>query len=562
MATNTAHETDTHGPSGWSRWFVTTDHKDVGRLYLAWTILFFFLAGLLAMVFRVSLLQPGMPGWLSKGEYNAIVTMHGATMIFIVAMGALSAFGNLLLPKLVGVDEMAYPRANALSFWIFSTGTVIMWVPIFTHWILGMNQLPFAGGWTAYAPLSTSPKFLNTYGANMFFVGVGLAEIGTTIGSLNILTTFFNERSPELGLMDVPVMAWAIIVTSAAALIWLVPLIVLFAMGVLTRNYGFIFFDAAKGGWPLLYQHLFWSFGHPEVYIVLYPFLGAIAEIVPRFSHRPLYGYRAYVFSMIYIAIMASLVWAHHMFTTGIMGVRFFFMVTTLSIPVGFGIIVFCLLATIWKGRIELRTPMLFAAGSTLMLLYSGMDGVMLGSPVIDTQYQATYWVVSHFHYTLFGGVIMGFFAAVYYWFPYITGRMYNETLGKIHWGFTMAFAPLTFYGMGELGNLGMNRRYATYTAMSAQGPPSLVLVHFWHQWTTVFALLLGLGQLFLLWNVVASLRDDPVDEPWKDILDGMPSPEWDGLPYRPPTPANLRGQTDGGPARTDGSGVEVSSDD
>ena len=530
--------------TGWRRWLLTTDHKDIGIMYLWAAVFFFVLSGAAALLFRIELLTPEMGMILPSSEaFNSLVTIHGGTMVFLVAMPALGGLANYLIPLMVGADEMAYPRLNAFGFWVIPAAGLLIWGPYLTY-AAGVTGLPFQGGWTTYMPLGLA---FESVGTDTWLLGVILLAIGSTVSSINFIVTAFNERDPDMGLMDIPLFVWAMEFTSVLAIIALAPLAVAFGMVFLERNVGMVFFNPGGGGDPLLYTNLFWFFGHPEVYIVLLPFLGAVSEIIPRFSGRPHFSYRGVVASFAFISILSCVVWAHHIYTTTLGAIQYAFMALTLAITVGFGALIFTWVATMWGGRIRLKTPMLFAIGMIVMLIFSGLDGIMLGSPAVDAVFHETYWVVAHFHFTLFGGSIMGFFAAMYYWYPRMTGRMYNETLGKLHFIATMAVAPIFFGLLAELGNSGMVRRYATYAY-----DPGFQSVH---QFATAAAIVLGLAQVLFVVNVLWSMVYGPrVDEPWSDQLREMPSPEFNGLPYVPPTPANVAAANGGRPEpRADG---------
>lgn len=528
---------DGHGySSGWRRWVYTTDHREIGFMYLWAAAFFLVLAGAAALVFRLELLSPEMGTVLSRNEmFNSLVTIHGGTMIFLVAMPALGGLGNYLIPLMVGADEMAYPRLNAFGFWVIPAAGILIWGPFLTN-AVGITGLPFQGGWTTYMPLGLT---FESVGTDTWLLGVILLAIGSTTSSINFIVTAFNERDPDMDLLDMPLFVWAMEFASILAVIALAPLAIAFGLVFLERNLGMVFFNPEVGGDPILYTNLFWFFGHPEVYLVLLPFLGAISEIIPRFAGRPHYGYRWVIVSFAYITVLSFVVWAHHIYTTNIGAIQYAFMAFTLAIVLGFGILIFTWVATMWGGKIRLSTPMLFSIGLIVMLIFSGLDGIMLGSPPVDRIFHETYWVVSHFHFTLFGGSIMGFFAAMYYWFPRMTGRMYNETLGKLHFGLTMISAPILFGLMAELGNQGMIRRYATYAY-----DPGLQTIH---ELTTVAGFVLGVAQVIFVANLLYSWRyGASVEEPWEDLLERMPSPEFNGLPYRPPTAANLT-MADGG---------------
>ncbi|MFB6195738.1 MAG: cbb3-type cytochrome c oxidase subunit I [Haloplanus sp.] len=474
-------------------------------------------------------------------------------MIFLVVVPAGGAFGNMLIPKMIGADEMAFPRLNAFGAWILFAGGILLWWPAVTY-LLNLTGLPFYGGWFGYTPMSTT---LTTVGARTWPISVIVLTFGTTGTAINFLVTVLNERDPDMSLLDMPIFIWgAGIITPILTLYGLPWLTAGMGMAYFETTFDVGFFNPALGGAPVLYQHLFWLFGHPEVYIVIIPVFTAVLTILPRFSGRPLWGRNVVISALLWIMLASCLVWAHHMFTSGLQGIRLAFMFTTLSIALAFSLILFAMAATIWKGRIVLRTPMIFAIGFILMLIISGLDGIMLALPPYNMIVHDTWFVVGHFHFTLFGGSIMGMFAAIYYWYPLATGRMYNELLGKVHAATTIVAAPTVFFLMGKLGEHGMIRRYAAYTFA-----PELQTLHVL---TTAFAYLLGASQVVMAGNLLYSLRyGEEVTNPWDDLLagQGMPSPEWPGedyeLPHNPPTPSNV---THPGP--TEESSSEAGGDD
>jgi len=554
MSTATAEAGDGHDqvePTGWRKWVFTTDHKRVGIIYLWLAMWWFLVAGAAAMLFRTELLTPARGPFFNLLGYNSLVTLHGITMIFLVAVPAGGVFANYFLPLYLGIDEMAFPRLNALSGWLVFWGGVMLWWPTVTN-LFGLSGLPINGGWFAYPPLVSR---MQTVGVDAWIMAMLILAISTTVAGINFMVTLLNERDPGLDMFDLPVAAWTLgLFTPLLGLYELPWLINGVAMDYFIRHAGMGFFDARMGGGPLLWQWLFWLFGHPEVYFVALPFLGIIGEIIPRFSERPIYGYRAIIYALTGITLMSGMVWAHHMFTTGIGQIRYLYMFFSLAIPIAFGVVIFALGATMLKGRIHLKTPMMFAIGTIIMALISGMDGIMLGQAPLDVKLHSTYFVVGHFHFTLFGVAIMGFFASLYYYYPKMTGRMYGERLAKWHFGLTMVCAPIVFTLMDALGQQGMMRRYATYTY--APGLQGL------HIWTTAFAYVLGIAQVVLAANMLLSLRyGERVENPWSEYVkeQGMPSPEWNGLPYKPPTPAYVpfdqaATAADGGPeATTDG---------
>jgi len=516
-------------PSGWRKWAYTTNHKRIGVIYLWAGLFFFFLAGLAAMLFRTELLsvKATLFGW---NEYNAMVTLHGITMIFLVLQVLGGAFGNFMLPLLVGAEEMAFPRLNGLGAWIVWAGGILLWWPVITYG-LSLTGLPFYGGWFGYAPMSTT---LTTVGARTWPLAIILLTIGTTGTVINFVVTILNERRPELGLVEMPLFAWGIFLTSLLALYGLPWLTAAMGLAYLEMTYNLAFFNPTIGGAPVLYAQLFWLFGHPEVYLVILPGFTAVLMIIPRFAGRPLWGRNLVLGGLLWITFLSNLVWLHHMFTIGTGGARFAFMFTSLGIVVGFAIIIYSMAATLWHGQVRLKTPMLFAMGFIMMLIISGLDGVLLGIVPNNILVHDTWFVVGHFHFTLFSS-ILGLFAALYYWYPRMTGRMYNEFWGKVHFAVTFVSSTSLFFLMGKLGEIGMIRRYAAYTY-----EPSLQQLQVY---ATVAAYAVGAAQLVFAANLLWSLKNgEKVEKPWDDLAggQGMPSPEWDGFPYHPPTPTNV----------------------
>ncbi|MFB6165485.1 MAG: cbb3-type cytochrome c oxidase subunit I [Haloarculaceae archaeon] len=546
---------DDHEPSGWRRWVFTTSHEDVGIIYLWLAVFWFIMGGALAMLFRTELLTPADGPLFNLNGYNALFSLHGLTMIFLVAVPAGGVFANYLLPHYLGLDEMAFPRLNALSGWLVFWGGVMLWFPVVGN-ALGLTPLPFNGGWFAYPPLVSRFQHvtISSYVFSMVILG-----ISTTVAGINFMVTLLNERDPSLGLFDLPFGAWGLgIFTPLLGLYELPWLMVGVSFDFLQNTLGMGFFDARTGGAPLLWQWLFWLFGHPEVYFVAMPFLAIVGEIVPRFSERPVYGYRSVIYAITGITLMSGMVWAHHMYITGLGQIRYLYMFFSMAIPIMFAVYIFAMFAMMWGGRIHFKTPMLFSIGMLFMLIYSGMDGIIMSQTPVDVLIHSTWFIVGHFHFTLFGVAIMGFFAALYYYYPRMTGRMYSERLGKLHAGLTIVCAPIVFTLMDMMGTqaVPMMRRYATYTY--APGLQNLQIA------TTAFAYVLGIAQVVMAANLLWSLwYGAEVENPWSELLEGqgMPSPEWNGLPYEVPTPANVPynpgGREDvrdeGGPVAVDG---------
>ncbi|GBD11362.1 Cytochrome c oxidase subunit 1 [bacterium HR23] len=496
-------------------WLTTVDHKRIGLLYF-WTVLFWFLlAGVEALILRLQLARPDA-GVLTPAVYNQLYTMHGTLMVFLVGTPAASVFANMVLPLMIGARDVAFPRLNALSYWVFLFGGILL----NAGWLAGGA---FDVGWTGYANMSTRP-FTQSIGANFWVMGLIVLGLSTMASAFNFLVTIINMRAPGMTLMRMPLMVWALTV---------VFILVIFAFPVLTvaliflwfdRFYGTRFFDVAAGGNVFLWQHLFWVFGHPEVYILILPAFGILSEVIPTFSRKPIFGYSTMVLAMGAIAFLGFSVWAHHMFTTGMGPVgNFAFSLSTMLIAIPTGVKVFNWLATMWGGRIRWRVPMLFAGATVLLFILGGLSGMMHASPPIDSQQQDTYFVVAHFHYVLFGGLVMAMFAGVYYWLPKLTGRLLDEGLGKWHFWLTFIGFNLTFFPMHILGALGMPRRIYTYPAEAGWGGLNLLI--------TIGAYILALGILVFAYNLLRSLRKgEPAgSDPW----DGR-TLEW-SIPSPPP---------------------------
>jgi cytochrome c oxidase subunit 1 len=478
-------------------WLTTVDHKKIGILYIVNSFFFFFAAGILALVIRSELAVPGLQ-FLDEDTYNQAFTMHGTIMIFLFVVPVLAGFANYIVPLQLGAPDMAFPRINALSFWLLPLGGGL----IFAGYLFGGAA---AEGWTGYAPLTQQ----GGVGTDLWIIGLVLVGTASILSAVNFIATIFKMRAPGMTLFRMPIFVWTVLATATLMLlatpVLTAGLIALF----IDRNYGGSFFDPALGGNPVLWQHIFWFFGHPEVYIVILPAMGVVSEILPVFSRRPLFGYRAFVFATIAIMLLSFSVWAHHMFTTGVVFLPFFsFMTALIAIPTG--IKMFNWLATMWRGKLTLATPMLFALGFISMFLIGGLSGVMLASPPIDFHVQDTYFVVAHLHYVFFGGSVFGVFAAAYYWFPKMTGRKLNEPLGKIHFWLHFIGFNLAFFPMHTLGLSGMPRRVADYSPDAG--------------WTilnamsTAGAFLIAISVLPFLVNVVATLiNGEPAgDDPWE----------------------------------------------
>ena len=491
-------------------WLATTDHKRIGIMYLGFTVGFFFIAGILALVMRMQLAQ-SEGTLLTQQQYNEIFTMHGTTMIFLFVIPIGAGFANYLMPLMIGARDMAFPRLNAFSLWLIPLAGALM----FSGFLVEGGAA--AGGWTSYPPLTTE-TFMATRGQDLWIVGLLILGVSSTGGAINFLTTAMTMRGPGMTLLRMPVFVWMTIVNSVL-IVFAVPvftavLVMLFA----DRNFGTTFFQASAGGNPLLYQHLFWFYSHPAVYIMILPAMGIVSEVLPVFSRKPLFGRKAVIYAGAAIGILGFTVWMHHMFTTGLnVPLTIFTMGATMSIAVPTGVKMFNWLGTLWGGSISIQPPLLFAVGFLSMFLIGGVDGVYSAIVPIDYHINDTYWVVSHIHYVLFGGAVFGVFAGIFFWFPKMTGRVLNRHLGYWQFGLMLVGMNMAFMPMHILGLKGMPRRIAEY--QGGQGWESLNLI------STAGAFMIGLAMVLFVINVISSLRSvaSAGDDPWEaDTLEWM----------------------------------------
>ncbi len=506
----------------WS-WLSTVDHKKIGIMYGLSAFVFFLMGGIEALFIRLQLARPNSQ-LLDPDQYNRIFTMHGTTMIFLVVMPLSVAFMNLVMPLQIGARDVAFPRLNAFSFWVFLAGGIFMNASFFTGGNIFKGELGAPGtGWYGYAPLTLN-RFSPDNGVDYWMLGLQILGIASIAGGLNFIVTILNMRAPGMSLFRMPLFTWMTLVTSFLIVFALPVLGVALWQLTFERLWGANFFNASMGGTPLLWQHMFWLFGHPEVYILILPAMGMVSDVLPTFSRKPLFGYPFVVFSGIAIGFMSWGVWAHHMFTTGLgAAANSAFGLTTAMIAVPTGVKVFNWLATLWGGKLQLKTPLYFAMGFIAMFTIGGLTGVTHAAVPADYQQNDTYYIVAHFHQVLFGGALFGIFAGIYYWFPKFTGKMLNDTWGKVNFWLMFIGFNLTFQPMMILGMLGMPRRIQTYPSGLGWGA--------WNMLATVGAFIVALSVLVFMINFVLSLMhgEEAGNDPW----DGR-TLEW-SIPSPPP---------------------------
>ena len=483
------------------RWITSTDHKVIGYMYLITSFTWFIVGGILALLIRAELFQPGLQIVQSPEQYNQLFTMHGTIMLLLFATPLFAGFANVIMPLQIGAPDVAFPRLNMLAYWFFFFGGIIALSGFFTPGGAA------AFGWTGYAPLSNS-AYSPGVGGNLWVFGLALGGFGTILGAVNFITTIVTMRAPGMTMFRMPIFVWNTLVTSILILVAFPPLAsALFALGA-DRVLGAQVFNPDFGG-AILWQHLFWFFGHPEVYIIALPFFGIVTEILPVFSRKPLFGYHGLVYATVAIAALSVSVWAHHMYVTGAVLLPFFsFMTMLIAVPTG--VKFFNWIGTMWRGKIVMATPMLWSIGFLVTFLFGGLTGIILSSPVLDFPLSDTYFVVAHFHYVVFGTVVFAMFGGFYFWWPKFTGKMLNERLGKIHFWMLFVGFHTTFFVQHLLGAAGMPRRYADY--LPEDGFTLL------NQISTFGAFFLALSTLPFLWNVYRTAKHAPkvtVDDPW-----------------------------------------------
>ena len=516
-----AHEVHDHKPSFFARWFLSTNHKDIGTLYL----LFAFCAGMigafLSFGIRMEMEAPGLQYFSNPATYNVFVTGHGLIMVFFMVMPALiGGFGNWFVPLMIGTPDMAFPRMNNISFWLTVAGFCSLLCSLFVEGAPGASG---AGtGWTVYPPLSTAGHPGPAVDFAIF--ALHLSGAGSILGAINFITTILNMRAPGMTLHKMPLFAWAELVTAFLLLLSLPVLAGAITMLLTDRNFGTTFFDPAGGGDPILYQHLFWFFGHPEVYIMILPAFGIVSHIIATFSRKPVFGYLAMAYAMVAIGVVGFVVWAHHMYTVGLsLQTQSYFVFATMVIAVPTGVKIFSWIATMWGGSIRFTAAMHWAVGFIFLFTVGGVTGVVLANSAVDKYLHDTYYVVAHFHYVLSLGAVFIIFAGVYYWFPKMTGHIIPEWAGKLHFWLAFIGANVLFFPMHFLGLAGMPRRYADYPDAFAA----------WHKVSTYGGHIFGLSMFVFVIGVVLAFRskERAADNPWGE---GATTLEWT-LPSPPP---------------------------
>ena len=494
-----------HHPSGLMRWVTTTNHKDIGSMYLWFSFAMFIVGGIMALVIRAELFQPGLQV-VDPDRFNQMTTLHGLIMVFGAIMPAFVGFANWMIPLMIGASDMAFARMNNWSFWLLPPAAILLTTSLL------VPGGAAASGWTLYPPLTIQMGI----GMDMAIFAVHILGISSIMGSINIVTTILNMRAPGMTLMKMPLFCWTWLIT-AYLVIAVMPVLAGAVTMILTdRHFGTSFFNAAGGGDPVLYQHIFWFFGHPEVYIIAIPAFGVVSQVIPAFSRKPLFGYASMVYATSSIAILSFIVWAHHMYTVGMpVAGQLYFMFATMLIAIPTGVKVFNWVATMWRGSLTFETPMLFSIGFLFLFTLGGFSGLVLSMTAVDVQLHDSYYVVAHFHYVMVAGALFSAYAGAYYWLPKWTGHMYDEKLGKLHFWLSLIFFNMTFFVQHFLGLAGMPRRIPDYSLQFAE----------FNMISSIGAFGFGLSQLVFLVVVLKCLKggEKAPAKPW----DGAEGLEW-----------------------------------
>lgn len=499
-----------HAPRGFRRWIETTNHKDIGAMYLVFGLVMLVIGGLLALGIRAELFRPGLQ-FLQPELFNQFITLHGLIMVFGFAMPVATGLANYMLPLVLGAPDMALPRLNNWGFWILPPAAVLLVLP-FVLGLFNIGSGAIDTGWTMYAPLSIQ----GGWGVDFAIFAIHMLGISSILGSINVIVTIMNMRAPGMTFMKMPLFAHGFLVTAILLIVIMPVLAGGVTMLLMDRHFGTHFFNAAGGGDPVLWQHVFWFMGHPEVYVLLLPIAGAIPHVLSAFARKPPYGYRAQVYAMWAIGALSVVVWAHHMFTSGMStGAQLYFMYSTMLISLPLAVLFFCWIATLWRGSMTFETPMLFAVGFIILFGWGGLTGLVLADAAADPQYHNAYFLVAHFHFALYPTTAMGAMAAIYYWLPKWTGHKLDETLGRVHFVIVMIAFNLTFIPQFLVGLAGMPRRIPDYPLMFSE----------WNMLSSIGAFILGASHLVFFWNILKNIRGgDPVgNKAWE----GATGLEW-----------------------------------